>query len=543
MAALDPVAATYQGLTGHEGRLTDLSPDGFAERDRLVRTALAEAGSLTPVDEREQVALEAFTERLGLQVEQYDAGVPQSQVSVIASGLHEVRGVFDLMDAEDEEGATLVDARLAAVPATLDGYRSTLAARSGRGTGLGPPPARGRRPSGPGLDRAGRVLRHPRARPAARSPPRCRTGCASTPGAPPRRSPTFGRWLTADLLPRGREQDAVGRDLYALGSRSSLGAGVDLEEAYAWGWEELRRIEDEMAGSPTASCPAAPWTRPWSTSTPTRPARCTAPRPSGTGCRSSPTARWHELADVHFDIPAAGTTHRVPDRAHPRRRHLLHRPERGLHPSRPHVVVGARGHRHLRDLARGHHGLPRGRARPPPAGRPDGVPGRPAQPLAADGVLGLRPRRGLGAVRRAADGRARPPRGPRRPARACSTARASGPRGWSSTSACTCSWRSRATTRSASTPARRGRRSWAWSSCASTAATPSPPSASSWTATSAGRGRRRRTSSASGSGCRPAPTRRPAPGAAFDLRAFHRSALDLGSLGLDPFRAALARLT
>ena len=28
----------------------------------------------------------------------------------------------------------------------------------------------------------------------------------------------------------------------------------------------------------------------------------------------------------------------------------------------------------------------------------------------------------------------------------------------------------------------------------------------------------------------------------FDLKAFHREALDLGSLGLDPLRAALGRL-
>jgi uncharacterized protein (DUF885 family) len=31
-------------------------------------------------------------------------------------------------------------------------------------------------------------------------------------------------------------------------------------------------------------------------------------------------------------------------------------------------------------------------------------------------------------------------------------------------------------------------------------------------------------------------------GADFDLTAFHRAALDLGALGLDPLRAALARL-
>ena len=31
-------------------------------------------------------------------------------------------------------------------------------------------------------------------------------------------------------------------------------------------------------------------------------------------------------------------------------------------------------------------------------------------------------------------------------------------------------------------------------------------------------------------------------GANFDLKAFHRAALDLGSLGLDPLKAALGRL-
>ena len=61
-------------------------------------------------------------------------------------------------------------------------------------------------------------------------------------------------------------------------------------------------------------------------------------------------------------------------------------------------------------------------------------------------------------------------------------------------------------------------------------------SASSSTATSAGRARRRRTRSASGSGCRPATTPGPARARDFDLKAFHRAALDLGSLGLDPLQ-------
>src|SRR6478736_4579989 len=86
-AALDPIAATYLGLPGQEGRLTDLSPDGYAARADLTRRALADATAAQPTDEREQVAKDAFVERLGLDVELDAAHVPQSQVSVLTSGL------------------------------------------------------------------------------------------------------------------------------------------------------------------------------------------------------------------------------------------------------------------------------------------------------------------------------------------------------------------------------------------------------------------------------------------------------------------------
>ncbi|HYH33964.1 MAG TPA: DUF885 domain-containing protein, partial [Nocardioides sp.] len=42
-AALDPVGATFIGVEGHDDRLPDLSPDGFAAREELTRRALADA--------------------------------------------------------------------------------------------------------------------------------------------------------------------------------------------------------------------------------------------------------------------------------------------------------------------------------------------------------------------------------------------------------------------------------------------------------------------------------------------------------------------
>jgi uncharacterized protein (DUF885 family) len=245
-AALDPIAATYYGLAGYDDQMSDLSPDGFAAREELVRRTLTAVRAATPTDEREQAAQEAFVERLALELERSEAGVPQSEVSVIVSGLHDVRTVFDLMDTSTEEGWRNVDARLAAVGPALDGYRRTLLESAADGR------VSARRQY---VEVAAQV--------------RSWTGQRSTPsifttlvdGAPDgvlkndleghaaeatEAVADFGRFLADELAPRGRETDAVGREHYELASRYFLGAQVDLEETYAWGWEELRRIEDDM---------------------------------------------------------------------------------------------------------------------------------------------------------------------------------------------------------------------------------------------------------------------------------------------------------
>ena len=53
-------------------------------------------------------------------------------------------------------------------------------------------------------------------------------------------------YLRQEYAPDAAEDDAVGADRYQLAARSFLGADIDLAEAYRWGWEELGRIEAEM---------------------------------------------------------------------------------------------------------------------------------------------------------------------------------------------------------------------------------------------------------------------------------------------------------
>jgi len=245
VADLDPVLATAAGIPGHDHQMTDLSPAGFAARAELDRTTVAALTSAEAGTDRERTARAAMLERLGLAVEQYDAGETTRELNVIASWIQGVRQVFDLMPLEGEEAQGNLAARMAAVPAAYAELQRTYAEAA----------------------RHGRVA-------ARRQVIECARQCAdwSAPGksfyaglvgrtgasgalladltraaeAATAATAELGRFLQAELLPIAPERDAVGRDRYALASRNFLGATIDLDEAYTWGWGEVMRLEAEM---------------------------------------------------------------------------------------------------------------------------------------------------------------------------------------------------------------------------------------------------------------------------------------------------------
>ena len=65
-------------------------------------------------------------------------------------------------------------------------------------------------------------------------------------------------WLREVYAPAAAgTPDGVGSERYALGMRAFLGSRTDAEEAYSWAWDELVRIEDEMASLAEAILPGA----------------------------------------------------------------------------------------------------------------------------------------------------------------------------------------------------------------------------------------------------------------------------------------------
>jgi uncharacterized protein (DUF885 family) len=246
MTDLDPVLATSVGIAGHDDQLTDLSRAGFAARAELDRATVAALTAAEPETERERVARAAMLERLGLAVELYDAGETTRELNVIASWVQGVRQAFDLMPTEGEEAQRNIAARMAAVPAAYASLRQTYAeaARQNR--------VAARRQviecakqcahwSAPGSSFYHGLVERAGASGALLADMTAAADAASAATA------ELGKFLEAELLPLAPDHDAVGRDRYALASRNFLGAQIDLDEAYDWGWAEVMRLEAEMA--------------------------------------------------------------------------------------------------------------------------------------------------------------------------------------------------------------------------------------------------------------------------------------------------------
>ncbi len=304
-AALHPVMATYYGVAGHDHELTDLSPDGFDARDGLNRQTRADLRDTPPVDERERVAREAMIERLGLAVEMADAGIPRSQVSVTSSAVTSLRGAFDLMPTEGEEALANIDARLAAIPEALTGFRATLLDSADKGRVCAKRQyaeiaLQLRRWTGQegttGDVFAKRVDSLDATGPLADSLRR-HAGEASAAMA------ELATFFADDLGPRGRDREAVGRDEYALCNRSFLGATVDLDETYHWGWAELKRLHDEMVTTSDRIVPGGSVDDAVAALN-ADPARMVEGRERFRDWMQELSDRTvAEMADVHFDIP------------------------------------------------------------------------------------------------------------------------------------------------------------------------------------------------------------------------------------------------
>ncbi|SOC52514.1 DUF885 domain-containing protein [Ornithinimicrobium cerasi] len=248
VVALSPLEATYLGVAGQDHRLDDLSIEGLrALRAEAVNT-LEQLARLEPVDDVDRVTAAALQERLGLEVESTDLvlqGRAPVDLNVIASPTQAVRDIFDIMGKDTEEQWRTVAARLDAVPTALRQYASALTWSAERGQVA--PRRQVERVAEQCRDQAGdEASTFDVLLTEAEGQPQEVRGLLAAAVRSARAA--FGSLATFldGLAEQAPESDACGRELYQLRSRSFLGATIDLEETYRWGQEELARITAMM---------------------------------------------------------------------------------------------------------------------------------------------------------------------------------------------------------------------------------------------------------------------------------------------------------
>jgi uncharacterized protein (DUF885 family) len=270
VAALDPVTATFEGVPGHDDRLTDYSPEGIAERLAHARSVLRELADASVDSDTDRVAAEVLRAQVQVGIELTEADEDLRPLRIIGSPVSDVRICFDLMGRESEADWEAIVARTAAVPDALDGLIASLREGTRRGVVAAQRQAAacarqadtwGGRGDGHGHDAKpfflGLVdeLEHSHA-----DANKLRGRLVEVATRATEAYASLGRFLVDEYLPDATEQDAVGAERYKLWARASMGTDLDLQETYHWGWDELHRIEHAMASVAERILPSEPMT-------------------------------------------------------------------------------------------------------------------------------------------------------------------------------------------------------------------------------------------------------------------------------------------
>jgi uncharacterized protein (DUF885 family) len=256
---LDPITATYLGVPTGQDRLPDFSPDGLDAAADLARRTLAELDRAPVPDDAERRCARLLRERLTAELAVHEAGEGLRAVSNLVTPAHSVREAFTLMSTATEEDWANVAARLRTVPDALAGYRASLAEGLVRGLPGGPlqvstvigqfgewlgEGADGGRGWFTGFAQDG---------PEAQRGELDKAAAVADAAVAELRD-----WLRDSYAPAVREApDAAGRERYARQARYFTGSDLELDEAYAWGWDEFRRIDAEMRAEAEKVLPGA----------------------------------------------------------------------------------------------------------------------------------------------------------------------------------------------------------------------------------------------------------------------------------------------
>ena len=103
VAELDPAAATYMGIAGHDHEMTDFSPAGHDTRAQNDLHTLAKLNTLDTSASSDRLAAGVLRESLEISGAEYEANEHLASIRVIAGDVDAARSIFDLMPTDTAE--------------------------------------------------------------------------------------------------------------------------------------------------------------------------------------------------------------------------------------------------------------------------------------------------------------------------------------------------------------------------------------------------------------------------------------------------------
>jgi len=258
-AAAYPSFATSIGYPGGEGDMDDYSPEALAQEQTDIKAVIAKLEALTPADDIDMVTKEAMLFSLKGEIATYDSGLAFRSLNNIASAAQGVRDVFDISPTATVEDWENLASRMSKVGESLRGYARSLEEGAKRNDA---PAARQltevikqaeqiTNPDGFFHTFAKNAKAENGELPESLKKQLTEAAVSATAGYA-----EFGDYLKG-LLPRSTSPDAIGRERYQILSRRFLGATVDLYETYEWGKQELARVVAEQTAVANEILPGA----------------------------------------------------------------------------------------------------------------------------------------------------------------------------------------------------------------------------------------------------------------------------------------------
>lgn len=247
---LDPTVGTMLGMRPDEDRMPDYSPTALNARAELGQRILNQLDELEAAageqgfNELEQRCADLLRDRIGVELEVHESGENLRVVRNIASPIHTARSLFLLMPQETDQNWAVIARRLGQFSASYASMRETL--EEGRRRGITSAPLQVETVIGQLQEwlEGDETWFHQF---AAKGPEALSRQLQEAADDAAAAVAEMRDYLQQTYLPAAEgTPNAVGRERYLLNTRRFMGASIDPEEVYAWGWAEYKRIYAEM---------------------------------------------------------------------------------------------------------------------------------------------------------------------------------------------------------------------------------------------------------------------------------------------------------